>query len=235
MKNNKLSIVIPILNENKNLFNLTEKILRYTNKLNLEIIFVDDNSNDGSDLTLNKLSQKYKNVKYFIRTKKKDLTKSCFYGIKKSKNKTIMIMDGDGQHNPRYIEKMYKIFISKKIDFLVGVRNFNKIGKSLNYLRYMTSRLLIYIFKISFTLKTSDPMSGFFIFKKNFFLRNKNNFYGKGYKILADFIYSTNENLKIVDYKITFLSRKKEKSKMSLKILIILSFFIINRLFKKLI
>ena len=50
-----LSIVIPILNENKNLINLTSRIHKNVKKINFEIIFVDDNSNDGSKTTLQKL------------------------------------------------------------------------------------------------------------------------------------------------------------------------------------
>ena len=224
-----LSIVIPILNENKNLINLTSRIHKNVKKINFEIIFVDDNSNDGSKTTLQKLKKKYKNLRYYIRKKNRDLSQSCFFGIKKSKYKNILIMDGDGQHDPKYINKMFNIYLKKKADFVIGVRNFNKLGKSLNLTRYLASKFLIFLFQILFSLKTSDPMSGFFIFKRNFFTRNKNFFFGKGYKILADFIYSTNKKLKIIDFKIIFLRRKKEKSKMSYKILMILVFFILKR------
>ena len=72
-------------------------------------------------------------------------------------------------------------------------------------------------------------MSGYFLFKKKFYLKNKKYFFGKGYKILADLIYSTPARLKIIDYKIKFLKRKKEKSKMSLKILLILILFIFSK------
>ena len=67
-------------------------------------------------------------------------------------------------------------------------------------------------------------MSGFFIFKKKIFLKNKKLFYGKGYKILADFIYNI-PDIKVSEIYINFRSRKKGSSKMSLKVLIILLFF----------
>ena len=141
-------------------------------------------------------------------------------------------MDGDGQHNPIYIKKMLKIFINKKADFVIGVRRFREIDESLSTTRFMASKILIFLIGFLFRQKTSDPMSGFFIFKKRFYERNKKFFFGKGYKILADFIYSTREKLKIIDYKIKFIIRKKGKSKISLKILIILISFILIRAIK---
>mgnify|MGYP006108375339 CR=1 FL=1 len=56
------------------------------------------------------------------------MAKSCFYGIEKSKYKNILIMDGDGQHNPTYIKKMFKILLNKKTDFVVGARKFEDIN-----------------------------------------------------------------------------------------------------------
>ena len=76
-------------------------------------------------------------------------------------------------------------------------------------------------------------MTGFFLFKKNFYLKNKKYFFGKGYKILADLLYSTPHKIKVIDLKIKFLKRKNEKSKMSLNILLILILFILSRYFKK--
>ena len=231
-KENSLSIVIPILNEKQNLKNLTKQIYKNTKNLKKEVIFVDDNSKDGSDQILKQLKKKYSSFRYFIRKKNNDLTQSCFFGIEKSKYKNILIMDGDGQHNPIYIKKMLKIFINKKADFVIGVRRFREIDESLSTTRFMASKILIFLIGSLFRQKTSDPMSGFFIFKKRFYERNKKFFFGKGYKILADFIYSTREKLKIIDYKIKFIIRKKGKSKISLKILIILISFILIRAIK---
>ena len=63
-------------------------------------------------------------------------------------------------------------------------------------------------------------MSGFFVIKKKIFIENEKNLYLKGFKILFDVIYSTKKNLRIQDYKIKFISRKNNKSKMNLKILL---------------
>jgi len=227
-----ISIIIPVLNEKQNLINLTNKIYKNTKGLKLEIIFVDDNSDDGSDKVLKFLQKKNKNFRYFIRKQNRDLTQSCFYGIQKSKYKIILIMDGDGQHNPKYIKKMLSILSSKKVDFVVGARKFKNMNESLSFFRFYASKILIFLFNILFKLKTSDPMTGYFIFRREFYYKYKKYFFGKGYKILADLIYSTPKQLKIIDYKIEFLKRHNEKSKMNLKVLLILIKFIIYKAIK---
>ena len=69
----------------------------------------------------------------------------------------------------------------------------------------------------------------FFYLKKKIFTENKNNFYGKGYKILADIIYTSKKDLKIIDYTIDFDRRKSGKSKMDIKILFLLINFMITK------
>ena len=90
-----LSIVIPVLNESNNIHILTNKIIQNLKKINFELIFVDDNSIDKSKKILNFLKKKYKFFKAIFRKKKRDLTQSCFEGIKKSKIDNIIIMYGD--------------------------------------------------------------------------------------------------------------------------------------------
>jgi dolichol-phosphate mannosyltransferase len=72
-------------------------------------------------------------------------------------------------------------------------------------------------------------MSGFFIFKKKIFIQNKKKLFSKGYKILADLIYSSEGDLKIKDQFIVFDQRDMSSSKLNFKILLLILIF----LFKK--
>ena len=82
-------------------------------------------------------------------------------------------------------------------------------------------------------VKTADPMSGFFIFNKKIYSKNKRNLYANGYKILSDLIYSSKEKLKIDDIPIIFKKRNMGKSKMNLSILLKLINFILIRSIKR--
>ena len=59
----KLSIVIPILNEEKNIIPLTKKIIQNLKKIKYEIIFVDDSSIDNSQIKLKALKKKLFGIK----------------------------------------------------------------------------------------------------------------------------------------------------------------------------
>ena len=234
MKNN-LSVIIPILNEKKNILPLTTQIIKNLKKIKFEIIFVDDNSSDGSIKLLGELKKKFKFFKPILRKKKRDLSQSCFDGINKSKFENILIMDGDLQHNPKYIKNMIKLIDNKDIHIVVGARNLRAgKNKGLSEIRRFASVVLIYFFKI-FNIKTNDPMSGFFLFKKKIFLKNRKFLFGQGFKILADILINSKQNLIVKDISIDFDRRYESKSKMNYKVLLIIIYFYLRSIFKKLI
>ncbi|WP_440652940.1 glycosyltransferase [Candidatus Pelagibacter sp. HIMB1542] len=229
---NELSIIAPALNEEKNIEPLTLKIIEHTKKTKFEIIFVDDNSTDQSKKILLNLAKKYKFFNPILRRKKRDLTQSCFDGIEKAKFKNILILDADLQHDPKYIPQMLKEF-NKGQDIVIGVRKLTSgKNKGLSETRRFASIFLIFFFKI-FNIQTKDPMSGFFLFKKDIYLKNKKRFFGKGFKILADILINSKTKLKAKDVPINFNRRYESESKMNTKILLILINFYIISLIKK--
>ena len=228
----KFSIVIPVYNESKNLPLLISQIYKVLKNHTFELIIIDDNSSDGTFEVLNKI--KKKNFRFFIRKKKRDLSRSCVLGFNKSKYKNILVMDGDLQHQPKDIKKLLKIFQLKKAHIVIGSRElFTRKKHNLSFMRLSASRILIFIVNILLGNKTSDPMSGFFIFKKEIFTTNKYKLFNKGYKILMDLIYLDEKYQKIYDVKINFANRKKGESKMNMKILLSLIYMILYKLYAK--
>jgi dolichol-phosphate mannosyltransferase len=216
LRTNKFSIILPVLNEEKNIEKLIFLICKYLKGYIFEIIFIDDNSSDKT----RKVIQKYisKKIRYILRTSNPDLTLSCFLGIQKSKYKNIIIMDSDLQHDPKYLPKIVNLYFLKKLDFVVAVRNFNE-DQELGAIRRFSSIFLSYIFNYFLGHRVSDPMSGFFMFKKSIYYKYRHHLFGKGWKILADLIYNK-EKFLIKELRIKFLRRLENKSKMSLKVLI---------------
>lgn len=227
-----ISIVVPCLNEEKNLWGLSAEIKKNFKGLSYEVIFVDDNSTDNSEKILKKIIKKSKNFKaILLKTYKRDLSKSVIIGTKKAKSNLIAVMDADLQHRPKDLKKMYLYFKKKNIDVLVGCRNLNFKNnfKKLSFIRLMFSKTLIFFINIFIGKKTSDPMSGFFIYKKNL-MNYKKNFFAKGFKILLDIIYASKNNIIIEDFKIYFQRRNAEHSKISTKILLHLLISIIKKI-----
>jgi len=230
---NKLSIVIPILNEEKNILPLTLSLINKIKNIDFEIIFVDDNSLDQTQKILLNLKKRYKFFKPIIRNKKRDLTQSCFDGIEKAKYNNILIMDGDLQHDPIYINKIFAEYKNNNYDIVIGARNLlSGSNQGLSEFRRIASVILIFSFSI-FNIKTSDPMSGFFMFHKNIYFKNKKFLFGKGFKILIDFIINSKKNLIVKDVFIKFKRRHNNKSKMNFRILFFLIQFYFLNIFKK--
>ena len=230
----EISIIIPILNETENIKLLIPEIsknIKILKILKYEIILVDDNSEDQIELVVKNLRKKFKSLKLLIRKKKdKDLSKSCILGFEKSKYKNILVMDGDFQHHPKYILNLVRNFNRTNCDIVVGARDLTSTKKTkLSIFRLGSSFIVTTFLNIAFGKKTSDPLTGFFLFKKEIYKKNKKLLFAKGYKILADLIYSSKEKLNIVDVGINFGNRAKGESKMSFKILIILISFIAQK------
>ena len=215
----KTSIIIPVYKEFNNIEKLYLKIRKYLKGNIYEVIFVDDSSNDGTEELLKKIKKRYENFNFIIRKKNRDLSQSCFDGIKKAKYDYIQIMDGDLQHNPRYIPKLIDTLIKNNSDLVVGGRNLiNGKNPGLGQIRRISSILIIFTFYL-LGKKTIDPMSGFFLFKKKIYFKNKKYFFGKGYKILADILFNSKSKIKVSDYIIVFDRRFKDVSKMNFKTL----------------
>ena len=123
-------------------------------------------------------------------------------------------------------------YLSDKInpDIIVGTRDLFKNKKhNLNIFRLFASRILILIVNLLLGNKTSDPMSGFFMFKKKIYVKSQKKLLKRGYKILLDLLYNKDQEIKVIDVKINFDSRMKGKSKMSVKVLLYLISMILTK------
>jgi dolichol-phosphate mannosyltransferase len=117
------TVILPTLNENGHISKLVNEICKLfiNNKIEYEILIIDDNSTDGTIDIIKKKFATNSNVKLFVRHgQKKNLAKSINLGIKKSKFQKIIWMDADFQHPPEYIQNI--INISNKFDVIVFSR-----------------------------------------------------------------------------------------------------------------
>ena len=149
----RILIIIPVLNEVKNIKPIVNK-LKKNNKF--DILFIDDNSKDGTVQNILKEKKKYKRIFLIKRPKKLGIGSAHKDGLKwgyKKKYSIIVTMDCDGTHDPYYINKMIKLLESKKID-LVSTNRFLNINslddwslwrKKLTTLRHYVIKLLLNI------------------------------------------------------------------------------------------
>jgi|GEM_PF-1611636 len=104
---NSISIVVPVYNEEENIKKVIEEITLVAPaiKEELEVIVVDDGSEDNTSVEVENLK---KNIKYIklIRTKHIGQTNALRCGLEVSKGDIIVFMDGDGQNSASDIPKL---------------------------------------------------------------------------------------------------------------------------------
>lgn len=211
-----ISILTPTLNEEKNIPLFIKELKKL--KFNYELIFIDDNSTDNTEEVVKKfLSKKIKFIKR--KSKNRDLSQSIILGVKNAKYNYVLVLDCDLQHNVASANNMYKKIIKDNFDIVIGSRFLKeKYSGNLGYVRSLFSVAFIFLINFFLEKKTSDPLSGYFICKKDIIVKYKKNFFNKGYKILFDIIYNGKKNLNIFDIQILFEKRIYGKSKLNFKI-----------------
>ena len=214
--NNKISIILPTLNESGHIEILIQSILKNTKLYNREIIVVDDNSSDGTISILKKL-QKQKKINFILRLGKKSLRKSIQTGINKSKGNIICWMDADFSHHPKYLPQIINAVIFGGFDVAVNVRNFYK-RKDNKFLHGSLSLVLNISLRILLFYKFKDYTSGFICIKKKIFKNyNLEGDYGEYFISLIYFCIKNKFKIKQLNYKEFF--RRSGKSKTGSNIL----------------
>ncbi len=206
----KLSLIIPTYNEKDNIKKLILALLEEfdKNKIEGEIIVVDDNSPDKTGEIVEDLKIQYTNIKIIHRKGKLGLSSAVLEGFNVASGNIWGVMDADLSHPVLKVNEMYQA-IMKGADIVVGSR-YVKGGKieGWNLDRKFLSKGATILARV-FT-EVMDPMSGFFMFKKEFFKNQEIN--PKGFKILLELLVKLDFK-NIVEIPITFTNRTMGKSK----------------------
>ena len=117
---------------------------------------------------------------------------------------------------------MYQLLKKTSCDIVIARRFINNnLYGNLGFIRSILSNLCIFLINLFFKKKTSDPLSGLFLCKKNMIIKEYKKLYLRGFKILFDILYNGNKYIKCEDISIVFNKRKYEASKFNYKIILI--------------
>ena len=163
------TVVIPCYNEKNSIRETVEKIYLIflkNNIDNIEVIVVNDGSNDGTDKILNSLADEYKlrNFQVLHHMRNQGYGASLKTGIRRSKSEYICITDADGTYPNNRIPELIHIVHSKDLDMLVGAR----IGKDVDYSKIRSIPKMILVPWVSFLCGSDVPdiNSGLRVFKR---------------------------------------------------------------------
>lgn len=204
-----VSIIIPTYNEKKNIKELIPNL--FSERNDLEVIIVDDNSPDGTGKTAENLAKKY-NVKVISREEKLDLSSAVVDGFRVASSDVIGVMDADLSHPYSKIGELIELTID--YDLVIGSRSIRggRVEQWPWYRKVMSTTGKILAKPLINNIK--DPLSGFFFMKKSV-VRNIN-FNPIGYKILIEILVKGSYR-NVIEVPYVFSNRGVGSSKLNMK------------------
>lgn len=207
-----ISIITPTYNESKNIERLVSEIHKSMKGLNYELIVADDNSPDGTAEKVRSLSKKYP-VKVIVRHANKGLAPAVVDGFKVARGNIIAVIDADLSHPPETLPKLIKAMEKSNADIVVASRLVSGGGtedwpRSRKITSYLATGLAKPVTKIK------DPMSGFFLLKKE--VIHKAPLKARGYKILLEILVK-GKYKKAIEVPFIFKDRSAGQSKLTMK------------------
>ena len=207
-----ISVVIPVYNEEKTIKVILEKLPK-NNKI--EVIVVDDNSNDNSlkEIKKAKFNSQLKIIKH---GKNRGYGGALLSGIKKAKGQIIVTMDSDGQHRPEDLSNLLSPILNEKADIVIGSRYKGSYNYKLPIKTRLGEACLEKIILILFNRKISNNQSGFRAFNRKA-LELFENIQNLGYAFATEIILKASLNgFRIKEIPITILKREYGSSKIIL-------------------
>lgn len=210
-----LSIVVPTFNEHDNLCELVRRLDAVLEEIDWEVVFVDDDSTDGTPLALRALAQSDARVRHLHRIGRRGLASAVVEGILSTSAPFVAVMDADLQHDETRLLEMLERLQNGNFDIAVGTRYLDALGvEGWDERRQTISMVATKLAHVLLTADISDPMSGFFMLRRESFDRSVRRLSGIGYKILLDILVSARPSLKITEVSYKFRNRVHGESKL---------------------
>jgi len=210
-----ISLIVPTYNERENVLPLVKRISSALSGYSYEIVFMDDDSPDGTAQEAISLADSYP-VRAIVRQGKRGLAPAVVEGIRQASGQVIVVIDADLQHPPEVIPELVKK-IEEGADIAVASRYIPGGGcQGWSRTRKIISRGAIFLAHLLLpaTRQVSDPMSGFFAFRKSTVTGSR--LKPTGYKILLEIIMMTKSRA-VAEVPYTFNIRDRGESKLNAK------------------
>ena len=211
----QLSVVVPTFNERDNVTALFRKLEATLRGIAWEIIFVDDNSPDGTWQVVRDLARQDARVRCIRRIGRRGLSGACIEGILASSAPYAAVMDADLQHDETQLPKMLALLQDGKAELVVGSRYIEGgSADSFDRQRAGASAFATGIARRVLGVRIADPMSGFFMIRRDRFEALAPQLSTQGFKILLDVVATARGELNTIEIPYSFGSRLHGESKL---------------------
>lgn len=213
----ELAVIIPTFNERDNVAPVLQALERSLKHVCYEVIFVDDDSPDGTAEAVREIGGCDRRIRVLQRIERRGLASACLEGMMSTAARYIAVMDGDMQHDDSILPEMLGKIRSESLDLVVATRNaegggMGEFAKKRRWLSQFGRRLSDWVSHTGL----SDPMSGFFILDRYFLQEVAHSASGIGFKILVDLVASSTRPVRFGEVPYTFRKRVYGDSKLDI-------------------
>jgi dolichol-phosphate mannosyltransferase len=215
----ELTVIVPTYNERDNINELVDKLDAALEGISWEVLFVDDNSPDGTADLVRQIGIQDPRVRCLLRINRRGLSSACIEGMSMAESPYLAVMDADLQHDEAILSEMLEAVKSGSGDVAVGSRYTDGGGTGdWGLVRRLESRFATWICSFLVPGKLTDPMSGFFVIRRETFMALVHRLSGRGFKILLDIFASAENKLDFVEIPYTFRLRHAGESKLTTRV-----------------
>jgi dolichol-phosphate mannosyltransferase len=209
-----LSVIIPTFNEAQNVREIVRRLDRTLAGIAWEAIFVDDNSPDGTAATVKDVAASDRRVRCLKRIGRRGLAGACIEGMLASSAPYVAVMDADLQHDETILPRMLSALTSDTADLVVGSRYVP--GGSADAFapkRARISKTATGLARRILGVEIADPMSGFFMLRRDKLDDIVDQLSTIGFKILLDILMTAKDSLRVTEIPFEFRERTYGESK----------------------
>jgi dolichol-phosphate mannosyltransferase len=212
----ELTVVAPTFNERGNVARLVEKLGVTLAGVAWEVIFVDDNSPDGTAELVKRIAASDTRVRCLRRVGRRGLAGAVVEGALASAAPYVAVIDADMQHDETLLPRMLNLLRGGGVDLVVGSRYLDAAGLENGFspARKAASQFANALGKKALRVDVSDPVSGFFMLRREVVDRVAPDLETTGFKILFDIIASQPEPLRVRELPYAFAAREAGESKL---------------------
>lgn len=216
-----LAVVVPTFNERENVAEIVRRLGVALGSLKYEIVFVDDNSPDGTSDVVREQSEDHPQVRCVTRVGRRGLSSAAIEGIMATTAPVIAVIDGDMQHDETLLPAMLDQLHDENSDVVVGSRYMEGGGfGEWSDRRRRMSEFATNMAKRLTGVELTDPMSGFFMVRADKFRERVQDLTGVGYKILLDLLSAPGGRMTVSELPYEFRTREAGESKLDNKVLL---------------
>ncbi|MCK5611606.1 glycosyltransferase family 2 protein [Candidatus Pacearchaeota archaeon] len=216
-----LTIVVPTYNERENIEPIITSVQNVLAGINWEIIFVDDDSPDGTADLVKDIAMNDSRIRCIRRINRRGLTSAAMEGLLASSATCVAVMDADLQHDETLLGQMYKLITNNEADIVIGSRYIQggSTGQGLSPFRLFVSKAATLMGQLILKASVTDPMSGYFMLRRSTFEHQMHKLSGKGFKILLDLLSSTSKDVHVKELPYTMRQRQTGESKLDMMVI----------------